>query len=78
MKIFPQKNIGTPDRVVRGVLGIIIAGYGIFGTHTLLVTILLLLLAGLCIYQALAGWCLWYQIIGKNTCPVTDDQLVQK
>lgn len=73
MKLFPQKNIGTADRIIRIVIGVAILLYIIMGNHTLLTTVVLGVLAVFCFYQALTSWCLWYQIIGKNTCPVVID-----
>jgi hypothetical protein len=76
MKLFPQKNIGTFDRVLRLAIAVFIIMYMILATHTILVMIVLGILALFCVYQAIAGWCLWYQIIGKNTCPVSDSDRV--
>ena len=60
-----NKNIGSRDRYVRLFIGIILliisyylksAFLAIFGLFSIL--------------EALISWCLIYQIIGKNTCPV--------
>ena len=75
MKLFPQKNIGTADRVIRIIIGVAILMYIIMGNHTLLTTVVLGVLAAFCFYQALTSWCLWYQIIGKNTCPISDPDI---
>ncbi len=72
MKIFPRKNIGTIDRVARAVLGVLFLVYAVFGQHGVVPRVILLVIAIFCLYQAVAGWCLWYQIIGKNTCPVSE------
>lgn len=73
MKLFPQKNIGTFDRIVRLLFAVFIGIYMILGNHTMPVMIVLGIVVLFCIYQAITGWCLWYQIIGKNTCPVGDE-----
>lgn len=64
------KNIGTFDRVLRLIIGIIL-GVAAFVVATVLwVKIVLGILALFCFYEALASWCLFYQLIGKNTCPI--------
>ena len=59
-----RKNIGTSDRIVRFVLAVVLFGLawwyhswilGAFGAFTL--------------FEALASWCVLYQILGKNSCP---------
>ncbi|MBP9841471.1 MAG: DUF2892 domain-containing protein [Simkaniaceae bacterium] len=59
-----KKNIGNPGRLLRGSIGILLLGYalwqgswiaGFFGLFTL--------------FEAIASWCLFYQLIGKNSCP---------
>lgn len=65
-----KQNIGNMDRIVRlggGVILIILAVFLKSGFTAL---------AGLfCIYEGIAGWCVFYQLIGRNTCPLP---LVQK
>lgn len=64
-----NRNIGTKDRWIRAILALILA----------LVTFLKLsgiwmiigaLISLFIMYQAVSGWCLLYQLMGKNTCPI--------
>lgn len=64
-----NKNIGTRDRIIRALLGIICV-VGLFSVQLLWLKIIIGILALFCFFQALFSWCLWYQIIEKNTCPV--------
>jgi hypothetical protein len=65
-----NKNIGTLDRVARFIIGLILVALIIFVAQPLWVKIILGLFAAFSFFQAFMSWCLWYQIIGKNTCPV--------
>lgn len=61
-----KKNIGTTDRLVRLILACLLLGLAIFYQSWILAA------AGLfTLYEAFAGWCVFYQLIGKNSCPVT-------
>lgn len=64
-----KKNIGTFDRVMRLIAGIVCGLVAWFLVTSVVVKVLLGLVALFCFYQALTSWCLLYQIIGKNTCP---------
>lgn len=60
-----KKNIGTKDRLVRLAFAcvlLILAYY--FYSLILLATSLFVF------YEAFAGWCIMYQILGKNSCPL--------
>jgi len=58
-------NIGSTDRYIR--LGIAIA---LLLLAWWALSWILLLFSVFVFYEALAGWCLFYQIIGKNTCQI--------
>jgi hypothetical protein len=60
-----QKNIGTTDRLIR--LGIAILLFLFAWWQSSWIAFGLGVFA---LYEALASWCLFYQLIGKNTCPV--------
>lgn len=64
-----KKNIGTTDRIVRVLIGIALL-VGIFFVYSLIVKIILFIFGAFCIYEALSGWCAFYALIGKNTCPI--------
>lgn len=61
---FMKKNIGTSDRLFRLILSIIILGYALWQESWISAIVGLFVL-----YEALAGWCLFYQLLGKNSCP---------
>lgn len=64
------KNLGTFDRVVRLVIGIIVLVLALVAVTMLWLKIILIILALFCFYEALASWCLLYQLLGRNTCPI--------
>jgi hypothetical protein len=60
-----RTNIGTADRILRFITGTIFTLIGVYFSSGFLV------LAGLfTLFEALSSWCVLYQIIGKNTCPL--------
>ncbi len=60
-----KKNIGTKDRVIRLVIAIILLGYAAWQKS------MICLAAGLfTLYEAVASWCIMYQILGKSSCPI--------
>ncbi len=65
-----KKNIGTADRIMRAVLGVILLALALFVATVAWVQVVLIIGALFCFFQAVMSWCLWYQIIGKNTCPI--------
>jgi hypothetical protein len=65
-----KKNIGTFDRVMRALTGIVLVALIVFVVMPLWTKIILGIVALFCFFQALMSWCLFYQLIGKNTCPV--------
>ncbi|MCD1294616.1 DUF2892 domain-containing protein [Methanocella sp. CWC-04] len=63
-----KRNIGTADRMIRLILGLILVAMGIYVWG---LPGMLLILAGLfSVYESIAGWCVLYALLGKNTCPV--------
>lgn len=65
-----HKNIGTFDRLVRMVIGIICIILAIVIVNSLIGKIILILAGIFCFYEAFSSWCLFYQIIGRTTCPI--------
>lgn len=60
-----KKNIGTADRLVRLAIAVVLFIYAWWAWSWLA------LLFGLfTLYEAIASWCVLYQLIGKNTCPI--------
>jgi hypothetical protein len=60
-----QKNIGKTDRLIRLALGFLLLAYAWWQTSWIALG-----LALFTFYEALSSWCLFYQLIGKNTCPI--------
>lgn len=58
-----KKNIGTPDRWVRALIGTILLIIAIIEKSWFLFIISLFIY-----FEAISSWCLFYQLIGKNTC----------
>ncbi len=65
-----KKNIGTFDRVVRLVIGIILFVIAFVILIPVVLKVILILFGLFCLYEALTSWCAFYQLIGKNTCPI--------
>lgn len=60
------KNINTADRLLRAGIGLALLLIAIFTTwHPLL-----LFASGFCFFEALFSWCIYNQLLGKNSCPI--------
>jgi hypothetical protein len=64
-----SKNIGKADRILRLCLSLLLFLFAWWQSSWLVLGIALFVL-----YEALAGWCLFYQLIGKNSCPKPNDK----
>jgi len=64
-----KKNIGTVDRLLRLGFGIVclLLAYRVGGGW---LSWLLVATGIFCFYEAAASWCVIYQILGKNSCPI--------
>ncbi|MDP1835429.1 MAG: DUF2892 domain-containing protein [Chlamydiales bacterium] len=60
-----KKNIGTLDRILRLSIGLLLLLYAWW-----MPSWIALIFALFCLFEAVASWCLFYQIIGKNSCPI--------
>lgn len=60
-----KKNIGTLDRLLRLAMAILILLYSWWQSSWIALGISIFVF-----YEALAGWCILYQILGKNSCPI--------
>jgi len=65
-----KKNIGTPDRITRLAIGVILLVIAFVVVTVIWLKVVVIILALFTFYEALSSWCLFYQLIGKNTCPV--------
>lgn len=64
-----KKNIGTFDRLIRLAIGIILLAYAWWQSSWIALAAALFTF-----YEALAGWCILYQLIGKSSCPINQDK----
>ena len=65
-----NRNVGTPDRVIRAVLGaVVLIAAGVVGLPSGL-GIGLLVLAAVLLGTAAVGSCPLYRLLGFSTCPV--------
>lgn len=58
-----KKNIGAKDRLLRFFIGL-----GLLFLAIYLGSWIIFALSLFVFYEAIAGWCLLYQILGKNSC----------
>ena len=58
------KNIGTLDRIIRVVIGLLLLAYAIWQGSWIALGF-----AIFTFFEAFMSWCILYQLIGKNTCP---------
>jgi hypothetical protein len=59
-----KKNIGTPGRLFRLAIGVLLLGYAYW--HMSWIALILALFT---FFEAFMSWCILYQILGKNSCP---------
>lgn len=64
-----QKNIGKSDRILRFVIGLVLLVAAWWTSSWILLAIALFTF-----YEALASWCVFYQLIGRNSCPINKDK----
>ena len=60
-----HKNIGKKDRWIRFGIGVLILVYAYWKMSWIA-----LIGAVFCFFEALFSWCVFYQIIGKSSCPL--------
>jgi hypothetical protein len=68
-----KKNIGTPDRLLRLTMAVVV-GAGILFTDSIIMQGILAVVSLFILYEAVVGWCALYQLIGKNSCPISFDK----
>ena len=60
-----KPNIGTKDRIARLIIGVVLILLALIYKSTFMA------LGGLfSIYEAFSSWCVFYQLLGRNTCPI--------
>jgi len=64
-------NIGTPDRIVRALVGLAMLSCSVMAPLPLVIRVGVLgLIGGYVLFTALAGTCFGYALLGKSTCPL--------
>jgi Protein of unknown function (DUF2892) len=61
-----KRNMGNTDRIIRLVLAVLILIYAYIQSSWLALGCSLFTF-----YEASASWCVLYQLMGKNTCPLS-------
>jgi hypothetical protein len=64
-----KKNIGNKDRLIRLIIAIIL-----FILAWWLESWIILGVAVFTLFEAFASWCIWYQMMGKNSCPIEKNE----
>ncbi len=65
-----KKNIGSVDRYLRLAMGVGLLLLALLAPLSLELRVITALLGGFTVFEALVGWCGFYALIGKNTCPI--------
>jgi divalent metal cation (Fe/Co/Zn/Cd) transporter len=68
-----KKNIGVFDRAIRLAIAILL-----FILAYVYQSWILLAAALFTLFEALASWCVLYQLLGKNSCPISQDKNLKK
>lgn len=64
-----KKNIGTFDRLIRLLFAVLLLAFAWWQSSWIALGFSLFTF-----YEALAGWCIFYQMIGKNSCPIDQNK----
>jgi len=62
-------NVGLTDRIIRGVLGIILVA-SIFFISNMLLKVILGIFGLILLFTAITGFCGLYKVFGISTCPI--------
>jgi len=65
MKKFIKPNLGARDRAIRSLITVALALLAIWLNSWLIGLIALFVL-----FETMMSWCVIYQLLGKNTCPL--------
>lgn len=65
MKFKLPKNIDSTGRLIRFVIGILLLLFAYWKMSWIA-----LILALFVLFESLMSWCVVYQILGKNSCPI--------
>ncbi len=62
-----KSNIDTAGRILRLVIGLILLSFAYYYSSWILLAIALFTF-----FEAAKGWCVFYQLMGKNSCPINN------
>jgi len=62
-----NKNLGIADRIMRACIGVICIVAALYIPEK---QFGLLLIAGFTFFESIFSWCVLYNAVGKNTCPI--------
>jgi hypothetical protein len=65
-----KSNIGKADRLSRLALAIVLLFYAYWQGSWIAFGFSIFTF-----YESWAGWCAFYQLIGRNTCPISKDRM---
>lgn len=65
-----MKNIDTPGRIFRLLLGILLLIYAYWKMSWIALALSLFTF-----FEAAMSWCIVYQILGKKSCPIKKEKL---
>lgn len=64
-----KKNMGSPDRIIRIVVAVLIGVLYFYSVVSGILGIVLLVLAGIFILTSFVSICPLYSLVGLNSCP---------
>jgi Protein of unknown function (DUF2892). len=60
-----KKNLGTSGKILRGILALLLFAYAFWAKSWIA-----LIFAIFTLFEAFMSWCILYQLMGKNSCPI--------
>lgn len=60
-----KRNLNNTGRVIRLVIALILLAYAWWNSSWIALALSLFTF-----YEAFAGWCVFYQLLGKSSCPI--------
>ena len=60
-----KKNIGTKDRLIRFAISLLLFALAYWQSSWIALAFALFTL-----FESLFSWCIYYQLIGKSSCPI--------
>lgn len=60
-----QKNIDTQGRIIRTIMALLLLAFAIWQKSWIA-----LLLSLFVFFESYMSWCVVYQLLGKNSCPI--------